>query len=101
MHVFFSQVRKRISVCHQPLAVRIPAHARTQWCAVVTEGCVPCLRASLKIQPNCEFLLLTPCIFILFTLGPYWTGEFCLLKVHAMSHPVFFFYLVSLVNKKK
>lgn len=66
MHVFLSQVRKRISVCHRSLAVRIPAHARTQWCAVVTEGCVPCLRVSLKIQPNCEFLLLTPFIFIHF-----------------------------------
>lgn len=62
MHVVLSQVWKRMSVCHRPLAVPIPAHARTRWCAVVTAGCVRCLRVSLKIQLNCEFLL--PASFI-------------------------------------
>lgn len=65
MHVLFSQVRKRMCACPQPLAAQSPARARTPWCAVVTEGCVLCLRLSLKIQLNCEFLLLVSFICLL------------------------------------
>lgn len=74
MHVFLSQVRKRMSVCRRPLAVPIPAHAQKRWCAVVTAGCVHCLRVSLKIQLNCEFLL--PALPALFVFLPVMFSSF-------------------------